>query len=79
MDFEIKTESAGIFTINQPKFDKCYYAFQFNDDEPIIFAHSSNFDENTLTIKIDRTKNGNLIFHGADNQTFKIFVKEHED
>ena len=58
------------------KFDDCEFVFQFDNDEPVVFATTSkNSFSRSLTIKIDSTSHGNLTFN-HNGRTFKIFARE---
>lgn len=60
------------------KFDKCEFVFQFDDDEPVVFATTgpTSFQQN-LTITIQNAANGNLRFTHKD-RTFTIFARKPE-
>ena len=47
------------------------YCFQFDDDEPFVFARGNN----ELTITINPTSDGNIIF-SHEGRTFKLFARE---
>lgn len=51
----------------------CEFCFQFNDDEPVVFASGNN----TCSINISPTTNGNVTFNN-NNNTFKIFARERQ-
>lgn len=59
--------------IAQQRIDDCEFCFQFNDDEPVVFA-SGNGDCN---ITISPTTVGNITFND-NNNTFKIFARERQ-
>ena len=47
------------------------YCFQFDDDEPFVFARGNNH----LTITINPTRDGTIIFN-HEGRTFKLFARE---
>jgi hypothetical protein len=51
--------------------DNVEFCFQFNDDEPVVFANGPN----DLHITITPTLNGNMTFNDNGN-VFKIFARE---
>ena len=58
------------------KFDNCEFVFQFDDEEPVVFAKSNPTSyKRNLTIMIDNTSSGSLRFTHGD-RTFKLFARE---
>jgi hypothetical protein len=50
------------------------FCFQFDDEEPFVFARGNS----SLTINISPTIDGNISFT-HNNRRFKIFAREHGD
>lgn len=62
------------------KFDKTEFCFQFDDDEPIVFALGGyGADKDNVTFTITNSANGYITFTGSDNKTFKLFAREHKN
>ena len=70
------TSSSTIY-LQSPKIKDCVWAFQFDDDEPIVFATSHN-GQDQLTFTIDNSKTGSIEFYGLDGKKLKIFAKENK-
>ncbi len=82
VDSVINPELVSLFTsstiyLQSPKIKDCVWAFQFDDDEPIVFATSHN-GQNELTITIDNSTTGSIEFYGLDGKKLKIFAKENK-
>lgn len=67
----------NVFSINEGSFDECEWCFQFDDNEPQVFATGSNRykEEPKLMITLTNKVNSNLIFT-KDGKTFKIFTRK---
>jgi hypothetical protein len=64
----------GFLTIQpQIRFDDVEFCFQFNDDEPVVFASGTN----ECNITINPTTQGNITFND-NNNAFKIFARERQ-
>lgn len=72
------SSSSGFIFLQSPKIDNCVWAFQFDDDEPIVFATSFDEGQNQLTFVIDNSTTGSLEFNGLDGKKLKIFAKENK-
>lgn len=70
--------SSSLVFIAPRKIENCVWAFQFEDDEPIVFATSQDIGQNQLTFTIDNSSNGSIEFYGLDGKKFKIFAKENK-
>lgn len=74
--YEMGTLSIG--TIDK-KFDECEWVFQFDDDEPIIFAWTkeNNLEEEPkIVLTIDNIDGSNIEFRSNGDKKFKIFARE---
>jgi hypothetical protein len=70
--------SSSVLFLQSSKIDNCVWAFQFDDDEPIVFATSFDEGQNQLTFVIDNSTTGSLEFNGLDGKKLKIFAKENK-
>lgn len=73
---DIGGNNGRIFTLQQPTIQNCEFCFQFNDDEPVVFAHTRG---NSCTIHLDATPNSNMIFNDGNGNVFKLFARESEN
>jgi len=62
-------------TTDNPKFQKVEWAFQFNNDEPVILEKPKN-GENKLEIVISNKIGEEIIFLDGKGNEFKIFARE---
>ena len=60
------------------EFKKPEWAFQFNNDEPVLLAKAEK-DQNKLVIEIGINKDSILNFKDAKGNHFKIFARERID
>jgi hypothetical protein len=63
---------------NNPEFKKAEWAFQFNNDEPVLLANAEK-DQNKLVIKIGIKESSILTFKDGKGNEFKIFARERID
>ena len=56
------------------KFDHCEFVFQFDDDEPFVFATGPN----ECHITLNTTRDGHMTFTN-NGRTFKLFAREREN
>jgi hypothetical protein len=61
--------------IENPEFKNVEWAFQFNEDEPVLLATPKKGTK-TLSIYISNKKSSNIIFKDAKGNEFKIFARE---
>ena len=61
--------------IDNPEFKNVEWAFQFNEDEPVLLATPKKGTK-TLSIHISNKKSSNIIFKDAKGNEFKIFARE---
>ena len=57
----------------QITYDNVEFCFQFDDEEPTVFAHGTE----EMSIRIQPTSGGNIIFT-ANDKRFTIFARERE-
>jgi hypothetical protein len=57
----------------QIRYDNVEFCFQFDDDEPTVFARGTE----EISIKIQPTSDGNITFTTNDKQ-FTIFARERQ-
>jgi hypothetical protein len=77
----IKLEPIGTIGINQKKLEQCEWCFQFDEDEPQIFAWTNEGDTNEepmVTFTITNSENSYINFN-KDGKHFKLFVRELSD
>lgn len=74
--FLFTNNNIGLFTINNTvTFNQTEWAFQFDDEEPRVFA--SQQEEPNLTITLNNTNNASIEFTN-NNRRFKIFARERQ-
>ena len=75
-------EPIGELKLTQPeKIENCEWVFQFDEDEPQIFAwtgeDTSIIEDPTVTLTIGNTKNAYITFKSKiSGKTFKLFARE---
>jgi hypothetical protein len=73
-----KLEPIGTLGINQKRLEECEWCFQFDEDEPKVFAWTSEDMENeepTVTFTIGNTE-GAYVSFTKDGKKFKLFARE---
>ena len=70
--FTLLTNRLPVF-IPQVRYDNAEFCFQFDDEEPTVFAHSTG----EITLRIAPSDGGNITFTANDKQ-FKIFARERQ-
>ena len=79
---ELKATDATI-AMTQKKYDECEWCFQFDSDEPQIFAWTDsemNKDEEPKVIfTITNTKDSYINFTHKNGKSFKLFARELTD
>jgi hypothetical protein len=60
------------------KIANCEWCFQFDGDEPMVFATGNEFDYGAyVQFKLTASKNSSIKFHDAkSNKNFKLFVRK---
>ena len=76
-----KLEPKGVTKIETPKkLEQCEWVFQFDNDEPQVFAWTGEemLDEDpTVTFTIDNTEGAYISFtHKQSGKVFKLFARE---
>ncbi len=74
-------EPIGQITLNQEKYEECEWCFQFDEDEPQVFAWTDdelNKDEDPKVIfTITNVKDSYITFqNGKTGKLFKLFARE---
>ena len=74
-------ESIGNITLSQKKYEECEWCFQFDEDEPQIFAWTDNeSDKNEdpkVIFTITNAENSYITFqNGKSGKLFKLFARE---
>jgi hypothetical protein len=75
---EENLEPIGTIGINQKRLEQCEWCFQFDEDEPKIFAWTEEDmknEEPTVTFTIGNTE-GAYVSFTKDGKTFKLFARE---
>lgn len=55
----------------------CEWCFQFDDDEPIVFATSNQSKDSYIQFKLTNTNNSNIDFFDKNKtKKFKLFARE---
>jgi len=73
-------ENKGTLSIAQPnKYEECEWCFQFDEDEPQVFAWTNEDmegQEPQVQFTITNTQNSNITFTHKNGKSFKIFARE---
>ena len=78
---EQNLEPIGTIGINQKRLEQCEWCFQFDDDEPKVFAWTSEDmtdEEPTVNFTIGNTE-GVYVSFTKDGKRFKLFARELSD
>ena len=74
--FLFTNNNVGLFTINNTvTFNQAEWVFQFDEEEPTVFATQQ--DQPNLTITLNNTNNASIEFSN-NNRRFKIFARERQ-
>jgi hypothetical protein len=61
------------------RFNNTEWVYQFDDNEPIVFAVENNGIDPTLTLRLDNTNNAHITFiDEVNNKQFKIYARERQ-
>jgi hypothetical protein len=76
-----KLEPTGELRLSKPeRLEQCEWVFQFDEDEPQIFAWTSEDmtdEEPTVTFTVSNTKDAYISFtHKVSGKKFKLFARE---
>jgi hypothetical protein len=72
----------GKIELRQERWDECEWCFQFDEDEPHVFAwtnENDTGDEPKITFSVSNVKGSNFQFKHVDGKVFKLFVRELTD
>jgi hypothetical protein len=73
-------KSIGKVSIRQPKkYEECEWVFQFDDDEPHVFAWTNEDmknEEPQVQLTISNNEHSNITFTHPNGRVFKIFARE---
>ncbi len=74
-------QQMGSITLSQKKYEECEWCFQFDEDEPQVFAWTDsemNKDEDPKIIfTITNTENSHITFTNSETgKIFKLFARE---
>ena len=72
-------QNQNVFTIADVKIKECEWCFQFDEDEPYVFAKSTpNYSGNEAKISftLSNAKHSNLVFKDGNGREFKLFCRE---
>ena len=70
---ELTISNNTLFLINPPQFINAEFCFQFDNDEPVVFATGNN----ECQIHLSPTSNADITFT-HNNNVFKLFARERE-
>jgi len=69
------TELDGLFSLVIKKYENVEWAFQFNNDDPILLGQPKD-DTKELILTISNRSDSNVVFYDGKGNTFKIFARE---
>ena len=77
----LETPSTAEVTITNEKYEHCEWCFQFDEDEPQVFAWTDDEigsdEEPTVTFNISNNKDAFISFtHTQTGKVFKLFSRE---
>jgi hypothetical protein len=72
-DTRLCLENSFLAFPSQIRYDNVEFCFQFDDDEPTVFANGTE----EISIRIEPTNGGNITFTTNDKQ-FTIFARERQ-
>ena len=74
---EVTLEPIGEVKMAPPeKLEQCEWVFQFDEDEPHVFAWTNENDTNEnpeITFTLSNVKGSNIHFKHSDGKVFKLF------
>lgn len=79
-----QSQQLGEVTIAQKKYEECEWCFQFDDDEPQIFAWTDELlnqqEDPKIVFTITNVENSYITFtNGKSGKVFKLFARELSD
>jgi len=74
-------QSIGDITLSQKKYEECEWCFQFDEDEPQVFAWTdddlNNSEDPKVIFTITNVENSYITFqNGKTGKLFKLFARE---
>ena len=69
-------------SISQKKYEDCEWCFQFDEDEPHVFAWTNENETNKnpeITFTLSNVKGSNFVFKHSNGKVFKLFARELTD
>lgn len=72
----------GKIELRHERWDECEWCFQFDEDEPHVFAWTNEGDKNEkpeITFTLSNVKGSNIHFKHSDGKVFKLFARELTD
>jgi hypothetical protein len=74
-------QSIGNITLSQKKYEECEWCFQFDEDEPQVFAWTdddlSKNEDPKVIFTITNAENSYITFqNGTSGKLFKLFARE---
>ena len=80
---EMKEMEVESVTLSQEKFEHCEWCYQFDDEEPQIFAWTDDTIDSTeeprVSFTIGNQKEAYITFSAPNGRTFKLFPRELTD
>ena len=79
IDFTPTTEHSSVVDLLQSKYDECEWCFQFDGEEPQVFAWTDVDmvnEEPQVQFTISNNQNSNITFSHKNGRVFKIFARE---
>ena len=77
---EMKEMEVESVTLSQEKFENCEWCFQFDEDEPQVFAWTDETidsnDEPKINFTISNVKDAYISFTSNIGKSFKLFPRE---
>ena len=74
-DFFIALEPTQQLVLTRFMSDNVEFCFQFDNNEPVVFATGPN----ECHIRLNPQSDTNMIFTDINNNTFKLFARERND
>lgn len=72
-DYVLRLEPMQQLTLTRPTFENVEFCFQFDDEEPVIFASGAT----DCNITLNRTPDGYMTFND-NGKVFKLFARERQ-
>jgi len=76
-------ELEGTISLSQEKYEECEWCFQFDEDEPQVFAWTDDelnkSEDPKVIFTVTNSKGSYITFSNKEGKTFKIFARELTD